>query len=349
MLVVLPAGRQAMAADGAAALIEAASRAVGDAVTWEASGRLVTQESADDAAPRSEASFRVVMERVPTQRARIEITDVPDPLVRVCDGSVQWGYLPAAKQYWSLNYTRIDVCAGPFDEWPYLAADLHELVLTGQEQLHIGEKVVDCTVVRGDYAGPSVSRSGKRTLWIEDRTNTIWRYRVERGATGLASPAEPAVRVYTLLHQTSNGVRQPGDFALQDHDEWVMLLSVPFLRLGDGAPLQSKDHAEPGSELHRARNGAAAPVLVRKVQPQYTAAARDAHLEGTVVLSAEVWPDGAVHNIRVFRSLDPGLDQEAIQAASRWKFRPGTKDGVPVRIAVTLMINFRLLDGPNKK
>jgi TonB family protein len=56
-----------------------------------------------------------------------------------------------------------------------------------------------------------------------------------------------------------------------------------------------------------------------------------------------------VHNIRVFRSLDPGLDQEAIQAASRWKFRPGTKDGVPVRIAVTLMINFRLLDGPNKK
>jgi TonB family protein len=84
------------------------------------------------------------------------------------------------------------------------------------------------------------------------------------------------------------------------------------------------------------------PVLIHKVNPKYTPEARDARIEGVTVLSAEVWPDGATHNIRVVRTLDPGLDQEATTAASKWKFRPGIKDGVPVKVAVTLEVKFRL-------
>jgi TonB family protein len=114
------------------------------------------------------------------------------------------------------------------------------------------------------------------------------------------------------------------------------------MRLGDGAPLPASDQAEPGGSLYKVGNGVRAPVVIHKVEPEYTEAARSAHLEGTVVLYAEVWPDGTAHNFRVVRSLDPGLDQKAIQAVTKWKFRPAMKDGVPVKAAATFEVNFKM-------
>ena len=340
MIIALPAGRRAMAADSAASLVEAASRAASDANTWEAEGRLVTQESSDNGSLRTEASFRIVMERVPTQRARLEITGVPAPLIQVCDGSVQWGYLPAAKQYWTLKDARIDACADPFNEWPGIEGDLHGAVITGRERLHAGERAIDCTVVRGDFTGPS--RGGMRTLWIEDATKTIWQYRIERGYSNHAVPAEPAVRIYTLLRQTSNDVVQPAEFVSQPPGDWTKLTQAPTMRLGDGAPLPANDQTGPGGSLYKAGTGVRPPVVLRKVEPEYTEAARSARLEGRVILYAEVWPDGAAHNFKVVRSLDPGLDQKAIKAVSKWKFRPGMKNGVPVKVAATFEVNFRM-------
>jgi len=326
-IVVLPAGRHAMAADGATSLIEAVSRAAGDAVSWEASGRLVTQESADGPALQSDATFRIVIERVPTQRARIEITDVPAPLVRVCDGSVQWGYQPAAKQFWTVNYARIDACTEPFNEWPHLVADLHDPAIVGQDQLHIGDRVIDCIVVSGDYVEPEASRSGKRTLWIDAGTKTISQYRVERGTTGLARQAEPAVRIYTLLRQTHDSASQPGDFALQAPLGSEKLERAPALRLGDGAPLH-----------------VTAPVVIFKAAPEYTHEARRSRIEGTVVLFVEVGPDGTAHNIKIIHSLDPGLDEKAIEAVRKWKFLPGEKEGVPVSVAAQIQVNFQFVE-----
>src|ERR1039458_9223995 len=69
MIIALPTGRHATAADSAASLIEAVSRAASNAGTWEAEGRLVIQESADEGSLQTEASFRVVIERVPSRRA----------------------------------------------------------------------------------------------------------------------------------------------------------------------------------------------------------------------------------------------------------------------------------------
>jgi len=340
MIVVLPAGRQAMAADSAASLIEAVSRAVSNASTWEAEGRLATQESADEGALQTEASFRVVIEWAPARRARLEITGVPAPLILVCDGSAWAGYRPAAKQYWIVDYDGIGPCADPFNEWPGIEGDLHGAVITGREQLHAGERTIDCTVVRGDFTGPN--RGGKRTLWIDDVTKTIWQYRVERGYSNHAAPAEPAVRIYTLLRQTSNGVVQPADFAFQPPSDWTKLPGTPAMRLGDGAPQPASDQAEPGGSLYKVGNGVRAPVVLFRAEPNYTKEAKHRHVQGAVVLYAEVWPDGAAHNFRVVRSLDPGLDQKAIEAVSQWKFRPGMRDGVPVKVAVTVEVNFRL-------
>jgi TonB family protein len=92
----------------------------------------------------------------------------------------------------------------------------------------------------------------------------------------------------------------------------------------------------------RVGGGVSAPSLLYKSEPEYTEVARDAKYQGTVLLYIEVGPDGLAHNIKVARSLGLGLDEKAIEAVQRWKFKPGMKDGQPVTVAATIEINFRL-------
>ena len=95
---------------------------------------------------------------------------------------------------------------------------------------------------------------------------------------------------------------------------------------------------------YSAETGASLPMVIRKVQPAYSEEARAARFQGTVVLRAEVGPDGKANNITVQRHLGLGLDEKAVEAVSQWVFRPAMKDGLPVAATVTLEINFRLGD-----
>ncbi len=99
-----------------------------------------------------------------------------------------------------------------------------------------------------------------------------------------------------------------------------------------------------GGGAYRPGNGVETPRLLREVKPQYTAQAMRAKIQGEVLLECIVQPDGAVGNIKVVRSLDAafGLDQEAIKAARQWRFAPGTKQGQPVPVLVTIAIAFTL-------
>src|SRR5579885_2233254 len=98
-----------------------------------------------------------------------------------------------------------------------------------------------------------------------------------------------------------------------------------------------------GGGVFRVGGGVTAPVLISKVEPEYSEEARKAKYQGTVVLYVEVDPNGKPRNLRVVRSLGLGLDEKAIEAVNKWRFRPGYKDGHPVTVAATIEVNFRLL------
>ena len=53
--------------------------------------------------------------------------------------------------------------------------------------------------------------------------------------------------------------------------------------------------------------------------------------------------NGKPRDLHVTRSLGLGLDEKAIEAVEKWKFRPGQKDGHPVATHATIEVNFRLL------
>lgn len=91
------------------------------------------------------------------------------------------------------------------------------------------------------------------------------------------------------------------------------------------------------------------PVPIYRIEPEYSEEARKNGLEGIVVLRAEVDSDGLPRNIQVVRGLGMGLDEKAVEAVSQWKFRPGTKDGQPATLPVTIEVNFRLLKHPPRQ
>jgi protein TonB len=87
--------------------------------------------------------------------------------------------------------------------------------------------------------------------------------------------------------------------------------------------------------------GVTPPAVLSKTEPAYTDEARNAKIEGTVELSLEIDTDGFAQNIEVIRSLDGGLDQSAVTAVQQWRFKPGEKNGKPVRVAAKIEVNFR--------
>ena len=91
-------------------------------------------------------------------------------------------------------------------------------------------------------------------------------------------------------------------------------------------------------------DGVSLPRVTREVKPQYTPAAMQAKIEGTVLVEAVVRDDGTVRDVAVTRSLDPehGLDDEAVKATEQWLFTPGEKDGKPVAVRVHIEHAFKL-------
>ena len=86
------------------------------------------------------------------------------------------------------------------------------------------------------------------------------------------------------------------------------------------------------------------PTVVREVKPDYTPEAKQQGIQGTIELSVVVNADGTVGEVKVTKSLDDkyGLDQQAVIAMKKWQFRPGTKDGKPVAVQVTVEMSFKL-------
>jgi TonB family protein len=107
-------------------------------------------------------------------------------------------------------------------------------------------------------------------------------------------------------------------------------------------PLAAMQQA--GRKVYKIGGDVSAPVAIKKSEPLYTPEAREAKVQGSVVLSVVIEPDGHTSNIVVERSLDAGLDANAVEAVGSWLFRPAMRDGKPVAVAAKVEINFRLLD-----
>jgi protein TonB len=113
---------------------------------------------------------------------------------------------------------------------------------------------------------------------------------------------------------------------------------------GTGSGLGPGSGGGTGGGVYRPGNGVTLPRVLHEERPQYTSDAMRAKVQGTVLLECVVKPDGSVGDVQVIRSLDPtfGLDQQAVIAARKWRFAPGTRLGEPVPVLITIELTFTL-------
>jgi TonB family protein len=85
------------------------------------------------------------------------------------------------------------------------------------------------------------------------------------------------------------------------------------------------------------------PVLIYGPEPEYSEEARKAKFIGTVRLEIVVGENGQAIAIRVTGPVGLGLDEKAMEAVKRWRFKPGSHNGKPVKVSAQVEVNFRIL------
>jgi TonB family protein len=116
--------------------------------------------------------------------------------------------------------------------------------------------------------------------------------------------------------------------------------------LGPVAAVQQTAPPAPEQEQKPAESAAPKATPPRAIspmpEPQYTDEARQAHVQGTVILDVIILADGTGKVTKVVQSLGYGLDEKAIEAFEKSSFTPGTIDGKPVAVQLHVDIGFHL-------
>jgi len=100
---------------------------------------------------------------------------------------------------------------------------------------------------------------------------------------------------------------------------------------------------KPKEEIATAgRDGVGMPACKYCPDPEYSKEARKKKYEGVVVLSVVVTTEGKATNIQVTKGPGLGLDEKAVDAVRKWRFKPAMKDGKPVPTKVPIEVTFRL-------
>ncbi len=85
------------------------------------------------------------------------------------------------------------------------------------------------------------------------------------------------------------------------------------------------------------------PKIIKRVDPVYPELARQAGIQGVVIVEAVISKTGKVTDAKVLRGLGKsGLDEAAINAVLQWEFTPATLNGIPIDVYMTLTVQFKL-------
>ncbi len=89
-------------------------------------------------------------------------------------------------------------------------------------------------------------------------------------------------------------------------------------------------------------SGVLPPKKIYAPQPLYTEEARQARIQGVVILEAVIDEQGRVRNVKILKGLPEGLSESAVKTAAEWEFEPATLQGEPVPVYFNLTIRFSL-------
>ena len=116
----------------------------------------------------------------------------------------------------------------------------------------------------------------------------------------------------------------------------------PTLAVQQAHPEKSSQPSAHG-HVYKVGDDVSAPVPLNSVVAKYSAEAKRAKYQGVCLVSLIVDAQGNPRNLRVIRPLGMGLDEKALEAVRKYRFKPAMMDGKsPVPVRITIEVNFRL-------
>ena len=169
--------------------------------------------------------------------------------------------------------------------------------------------------------------------------NPAGRLRARRAPVAAAVAAWKTVPVDIPDGISEEGLGDPGaDFGIPGGVDYGSEGALPHNLVGD---VLYQLIGEPAEPVVRAVGDIRPPRLIRRVEPDYPAIAREARVEGIVILEATTDVYGRVTSVRVLRSI-PLLDEAALEAVRQWAYEPMVINGRPRPVTFTVTVNFVL-------
>ena len=151
------------------------------------------------------------------------------------------------------------------------------------------------------------------------------------GIAYVDEPARPSVALLPTVAET--GIRNLLVGALSGGSE-VALPVAPPPPLPPPPPIIKADRIRQGGNVQAAN-------LIEQVNPIYPPLARQARIQGVVVMEAVISKEGSIESLRVVTG-HPLLNQAALDAVKQWKYRPTLLNGEPVEVITTVTVMFNL-------
>jgi TonB family protein len=229
----------------------------------------------------------------------------------------------------------------------HLADGLVSAVYGIDESIEFEGRTVECRVVRAEYepsrglvsvapGSSAILRNVVRTLWIDPGRHLVIRDRLEAwiANAGVFAPLRDGPDTPRLVQTTTYSKVEnlqnlsAADFSYRPRQNFTLRDHPPAL-------LAALSPKPPATRLV----GPPDDLLLYRRGPEYTPQALADRIQGTVTVSGTMGPDGVPREMRVIRSLDPGLDQKAIECVSAWRFRPGRTTAIMIDVRFRLPAN----------
>jgi TonB family protein len=135
--------------------------------------------------------------------------------------------------------------------------------------------------------------------------------------------------------------RFPSKMSVSCHDGYSIDISDTQLD-ALGAPPAAATVADPRSELWQDCRDATPSEIAQQTPPRYPQESKERHEQGVVTVYARIETDGSVSHLKALQIPYPALAQATIDAVGRWKYKPRTCGGTPVREEKIIQVSYAL-------
>ncbi len=359
LLLAIPAAAFAQTGPDARPLLQEVADAWNGLSAYRVSGQLTNEGDVPLFGSKVSLAFDVARR---SQQMRLDARSSEEwmtafPILVMCDGGAGWvyqekggGYKKTDRDAFTAGYCR----QGSLADFGRIADNVRSAVITGRGSARFEGRDQPCQIVEAQYRvidavtilPGMVQKIGRvrRTMCIDPARKLILRDHLEADID--AGPDRYDIVQTTTYERIELNPELPADFFEFHAPPGATLVesAAPAQPKPQPAPPADPDVVVlPGQPAPPARvNRFVLPQPTVTAAPEYSQEAWDEGIQGTVVVLADVEPDGSMHNYKIHVSLGYGLDEKAIECARRWKFAAATENGRPVKGTAWIAIDFRL-------